>query len=79
MKQLFIQLIKKYQRSWSPYLAERGVRCLYEPSCSQYALESFNSHSTFVALGMTVARLLSCNPINAYLKTKKGELYGKRI
>ena len=83
MKNLMIKAIKKYQVTLSPKLHERGVRCLFDPSCSQYAINVLETHNVIIGLALIVYRLLSCNPINASMKRNKlknnNQLYGKRI
>ncbi|MFH0793770.1 MAG: membrane protein insertion efficiency factor YidD [bacterium] len=37
--------------------------CRYFPSCSQYALEALERHSTPRALGLIVWRLMRCQPL----------------
>ncbi len=71
MKSYFIKLIKKYQRDWSPKLQERGVKCLFDPSCSNYAIHTLNKYWLLKAVILIIYRLLSCNPINAHLKSRK--------
>jgi len=71
MKKIFINLIKKYQKELSPYLSDHGVACLFNPSCSNYALICLEKHNVIIALILITYRLLSCNPINAYLKERK--------
>jgi uncharacterized protein len=53
--------IGRYQRSDT---AKRmaGV-CRFDPSCSNYALEAFETRSFLVAAAMTISRLLRCNPL----------------
>lgn len=70
MKKIFINLIKKYQIEISPILKKRGAKCLFNPSCSNYALIVLEKYNTIIALILIMYRLLSCNPINAYLKQK---------
>lgn len=70
MKAYLINLIKKYQENWSPELQEQGIKCLFKPSCSNYALIVLNKYRLPKALILITYRLLSCNPINAYLKSK---------
>lgn len=36
--------------------------CKYHPSCSQYALDAFRERGLIVGVGLTVWRLLRCNP-----------------
>ena len=71
MQKLAIKAIKYYKSHWSPKLAERGVHCIYETTCSQYALSKFQKHNIFLASILTITRLLSCNPINAALKSRR--------
>lgn len=71
MKNLAIHLIKKYQIKISPKLQERGMRCLFNPSCSNYALICLEKYNVIIAIILITSRLLSCNPINAYLKERK--------
>ncbi len=56
---LFIYLIKVYQCLISPII---GQNCRYHPSCSSYCLESFQKHTTFYALFLSVKRIIKCNP-----------------
>ena len=81
MEKLVIKLIKKYQDRISPFITERGVHCLFNPTCSKYALNSIEKHNIFIALILISYRLLSCNPINAYIKYRQKEVipYGKRV
>jgi putative component of membrane protein insertase Oxa1/YidC/SpoIIIJ protein YidD len=37
--------------------------CRFDPTCSQYALDAFESRSYPVAMAMTASRLLRCNPL----------------
>ena len=73
MNQKLIRVIRRYQRSVSPYIAGRGVHCLYVPSCSRYAIQCLESRPLIVALFHIVFRLLCCNPLNAYLKSRRKE------
>lgn len=54
-----IALIRFYQFALSPYL---GGSCRFHPSCSNYGLEAFKTHNFFTALGLTIWRILRCNP-----------------
>ena len=70
MKKYAIHLIHRYQVEISPELKARGVRCIFETSCSHYAVEVLERHNFLTAIVLIVYRLLSCNPINAKLKSK---------
>ncbi|MFN3455197.1 MAG: membrane protein insertion efficiency factor YidD [Pseudobdellovibrio sp.] len=64
MSNIFIFLIKIYQYTFSYFL---GGHCRFYPSCSHYAIESFQKHSPSKAFILTVIRILKCNPL--YPKT----------
>jgi|YNPBryulayer2012_1023412.scaffolds.fasta_scaffold23924_2 putative membrane protein insertion efficiency factor len=54
-----IAFIRLYQLTLSPYL---GGACRFHPTCSNYGLEAFKTHNFFTALGLTLWRILRCNP-----------------
>lgn len=54
-----IALIRGYQRHLSPSL---GARCRFLPTCSQYAIEAIERHGAFKGLGLSIWRILRCNP-----------------
>jgi len=62
MKYLFIGLIRFYQKFISPL---KRPCCRFTPTCSQYALEAFGKRGFFVGFGLTVWRILRCNPFSA--------------
>ena len=59
MKQVCIGLIKLYQKAISPL---KPPCCRFYPTCSAYAVEAFHKRGFFVGLGLTVWRILRCNP-----------------
>lgn len=59
MKYLFIGLIKLYRKYISPY---KKPCCRFTPSCSQYAVEAFSEWGAVCGMGLTVWRVLRCNP-----------------
>jgi len=36
--------------------------CIYHPSCSEYACESFHQHGFFPGMYLTISRILRCHP-----------------
>ena len=76
---LSILLIKFYKILISPFLLRS---CRYDPSCSSYALEAFNTFGFMIGLKLTFKRIIRCHPwgghgydpvpsINDYIKRKK--------
>tara|TARA_B100000945_G_scaffold60537_1_gene45045 strand:- start:1620 stop:1970 length:351 start_codon:yes stop_codon:yes gene_type:complete len=58
---LSIKFIKGYQYWVSPFLP---TSCRFYPSCSQYALESYQKLGFFKATYLSILRLLKCNPFH---------------
>ncbi len=58
MKYFFIGLIKLYQKIPGPW----HNSCRFQPTCSNYAIEAFETHGTLKGLLLTIKRLLRCNP-----------------
>ena len=58
MRILFIYLIKLYQK----YLRRfHNRKCIYEPSCSNYAILVFQQHGVNKGLCLTYYRIKRCN------------------
>lgn len=62
MKYVLMGLIRLYQILLSPFVNWRGPVCRYEPSCSHYGYEAVKTHGAIKGGGMTVWRVLRCNP-----------------
>ena len=62
MKYLLMGLIRLYQILLSPLVNWRGPVCKYYPSCSHYGYEAVKTHGAVKGGGMTVWRVLRCNP-----------------
>lgn len=59
MKFLLFGLIRIYQYFISPLLPPR---CIYQPTCSCYALEAVERFGVVHGLWLAVLRLLRCHP-----------------
>ena len=64
MKHVCIWLIRFYQKFLSP-LKGRPT-CRFTPTCSAYAVEAFMKRGFFVGMGLTVWRILRCNPFGKW-------------
>ncbi len=51
--------VRFYRFFLSPWL---GSRCLYEPTCSRYALEAIERHGALAGAALAAGRLLRCHP-----------------
>ena len=59
LKSFFIFLIRLYQLFLSPFL---GKNCRFNPTCSEYARESIESHGSIKGFRLSAVRLLRCHP-----------------
>ncbi len=59
MKYVMIFLIGLYRKFISPL---KPKCCRFTPTCSAYAIEAFEKRGFFVGFGLTVWRILRCNP-----------------
>jgi len=63
MKRIAIALIRFYQRALSPW---RGACCRFQPTCSQYALETIAKHGALKGSWLAFKRILRCNPFGGH-------------
>ncbi|MCX7797050.1 MAG: membrane protein insertion efficiency factor YidD [Melioribacter sp.] len=61
MRFIFIHLIKVYQKLISPLFPSS---CRFYPTCSQYAIESFEKFGVLKGGVKAVWRILRCNPFS---------------
>ena len=61
MKKVLISLVLFYKKHFSrPY----PLRCIFEPTCSVYALDALEKYGAFKGSYLTIWRILRCNPFN---------------
>jgi hypothetical protein len=58
-RRVLIALVRFYRYWISPSL---GSNCLYEPSCSAYALQALQRHGALAGSYLAVARIARCTP-----------------
>ena len=56
---VLIAPIRFYQRFITPYTP---ATCRYYPTCSSYAVTALRTHGAVIGTGLTIWRLLRCNP-----------------
>ena len=60
MKKILISFIKIYKFFISPFL---GNNCRYQPTCSDYFIESLQEYGSIKGSVKGIKRLLTCHPI----------------
>ena len=55
----FIIVIKLYQFFISPFL---GLNCRFNPTCSNYAINSLKKHGLIIGLYYSILRISKCHP-----------------
>jgi putative membrane protein insertion efficiency factor len=55
----FVLLIKIYQIIISPAI---GSNCRFNPTCSNYAIESLKKHGLVIGLYHSITRISKCHP-----------------
>jgi len=66
MKQIFLNLIRFYQKHISPCFP---ARCRFRPTCSAYAYEAVNKYGVLRGGWLALRRFLRCHPFY------KGDIY----
>ncbi|KAF0151993.1 MAG: hypothetical protein FD143_1462 [Ignavibacteria bacterium] len=61
MKIVLIKLVRLYQKFISPMFPPS---CRFYPTCSEYAVQSFEKHGAIKGSAKTIWRVLRCNPFN---------------
>ncbi|MBP3885319.1 MAG: membrane protein insertion efficiency factor YidD [Olsenella sp.] len=61
VEKLLISLIRGYKKYVSPLLPPS---CIYEPTCSQYALEAIQKYGPLRGTWLGFRRILRCNPFH---------------
>ena len=55
----FIIIIKFYQFFISPFL---GLNCRFNPTCSNYSINSLKKHGLIIGLYYSILRISKCHP-----------------
>ena len=61
MRSFLLLLIKGYKKYLSPLFPPS---CIYEPTCSQYALEAIEKHGVLKGSWLAFRRIIRCNPFH---------------
>ena len=62
MKKVFILLLKFYKKFISPIFYYLGVRCKYEPTCSEYMGQAIEKYGVVKGIYLGTQRFIRCNP-----------------
>ena len=60
MKRMLIGIIRFYRKYLSGL--KTSTRCIYTPTCSQYAIEALEKYGAWKGSFLAAKRILRCNP-----------------
>lgn len=64
MKNIIIFIINGYQKHISSWLENKGIKCKYYPTCSEYTKQAINKYGAIKGSWLGVIRILKCNPFS---------------
>ena len=64
MKKIMIKFINFYQKHICYWLEEKGIRCKYYPTCSEYAKQAIEKYGICRGSFLAIKRILKCNPFS---------------
>ena len=64
MKKVLIFFIEKYQKHISLFLDNKGIKCKFYPTCSEYTKQAIIKYGAIKGSFIGVKRILRCNPFS---------------
>ena len=64
MKKFIIFLIENYQKHISCFLDNKGIKCKFYPTCSEYTKQAIIKYGLLKGLWLGIKRFLRCNPFS---------------
>ena len=64
MKKIIIFIINGYQKHISVWLENKGVKCKFYPTCSEYTKQAIQKYGAWKGSRLGFLRILKCNPFS---------------
>lgn len=64
MRNLIISVINGYQKHISSWLENRGIKCKYYPTCSEYTKQAIQKYGVVKGGIIGIWRIIRCNPFS---------------
>ena len=64
MKKIIIFIINGYQKHISLWLENRGIKCKFYPTCSEYTKQAIQKYGIVKGCIIGIRRILRCNPFS---------------
>ncbi len=64
MKRILVFLIEKYQKHISFFLENKGIKCKFYPTCSEYTKQAIIKYGAIKGFFLGIKRILKCNPFS---------------
>ena len=60
MKRILVFLIEKYQKHISFFLENKGIKCKFYPTCSEYTKQAIAKYGAVKGSFLGIKRILKC-------------------
>ena len=64
MKRFLIFLIESYQKHISFFLKNKGIKCKFYPTCSEYMKQAILKYGIIKGSFLGIKRIFRCNPFS---------------
>ncbi len=64
MKKILIFLIEKYQKHISFFFENKGIKCKFYPTCSEYMKQAIIKYGALKGFLLGIKRICKCNPFS---------------
>ena len=64
MKRILVFVIEQYQKHISFFLENRGIKCKFYPTCSEYTKQAIIKYGAIRGVILGIKRIFKCNPFS---------------
>ena len=64
MKKILLFFIDKYKKHISFFLENKGIKCKFYPTCSEYMKQAIIKYGAIKGFCLGIKRIIKCNPFS---------------
>jgi len=64
MKKILLFFIDKYKKHISFFLENKGIKCKFYPTCSEYMKQAVIKYGAIKGVYLGIKRIFKCNPFS---------------